>query len=157
MNNDILNRTTLFVENLKRSEEFYKKLFNFNTYKTIFVPLENIPFFPIDKKFKTSSAKLSILKGNNLFGMLGLLEITDFYKKKNKHNICNLGIGSTALVFETNNVEHVINQIDNFDGRVVMPLSDARNIGNEKGDFVPVKMFMAFDPDGYFLEVFQRM
>ena len=55
------------------------------------------------------------------------------------------------------NIEHVFNQIANFDGRVVMPLSDARNIGNEKGDFIPVKMFMAFDPDGYFLEIFQRL
>ena len=157
MNNNILNRTTLFVENLKKSEEFYKKIFNFTIYKTMSVSLENVPFFPIHKKYKDSSATLSILKGNNLFGMIGLLEISDFAKNKNKHNIDKVGIGSTALVFETSNIEHVFNQIANFDGRVVMPLSDARNIGNEKGDFIPVKMFMAFDPDGYFLEIFQRL
>ena len=152
-----LNRTTLFVSSLEKSLNFYKSLFNLCPYKDIKIDLSKVPFFPVPDQYKNSNAGFSILKGDNYSGMLGLLEVEGFSNNGHKHDIDIIGVGSTALVFETDNAEESVNKIEDYGGRVVMPISEGRNIGDREGNFVPVKMYMAYDPDGYFLEVFERI
>ena len=156
-NSTFLNRTTLFVSSLEKSLYFYKSLFSLSLYKDLKIDLSKVPFFPVPKQYKNSKAEFSILRGDSYNGMLGLLEVDGFSKNGHKHDIDIIGIGSTALVFEICNAGEEVNKIEEFGGKVVMPLTEGRNIGDIDGNFVPVNMFMAYDPDGYFLEVFERI
>jgi len=154
----IFRRSTLFVSNLKKSKEFYLEVFLFKIYRELIVDLAKVPLLPLKTDNKNSKAKLTILKStNNQDAMIGLMEVFDPPLQKPDHDMRKLGIGSVAIVISTKNAEKSLNLIKKMGGEIIMPIEKGRNIGDESGNFIPAKVFMARDPDGYFLEIFEVM
>ncbi len=152
----VLRRATLLVRDMDRSCAFYEGVFGLSVYAELVVDLARVPFFPVGADPRGGNGRFLILKGENtLVGMIGLMEMCDPPLPEPGHDIRRLGIGSVALVLSTSNANHAAIQVENLGGTLVMPVTEARNLGDENGNFVPAKVFMAQDPDGYFLEVFE--
>lgn len=147
----------MLVRDIERSRTFYEQVFGLSIYADLVVDLARVPFFPVGAEPRGGNGKFLILKGENpLVGMIGLMEMRDPPLPEPDHDIRRLGIGSIALVLSTSDADHAAEQVEKLGGTVVMPVTQARNLGDENGDFVPAKLFMAQDPDGYFLEVFEE-
>ena len=154
----VLRRATLLVRDMERSRTFYEGVFGLSVYAELVVDLARVPFFPVGADPRGGNGRFLILKGENpLVGMIGLMEMQDPPLPEPDHDIRRLGIGSIALVLSTSNAEHSAIQVEKLGGALVMPVTEARNLGDESGAFVPAKVFMAQDPDGYFLEVFEEI
>lgn len=151
-----LRRATLLVRDMDRSLAFYRGVFGLTDYAELVVDMDRVPLFPVGPEKHTGHGRFVILKGENaLVGMLGLMEMRDPSLPDPEHDVRRLGIGSVALVFSTSDASAAATAVDTFGGTILMPVTEARNLGDEKGDFIPAKLFMAQDPDGYFLEVFE--
>ena len=154
----MLRRATLLVRDLDRSLAFYKSVFGLIPYAELDVDLDRVPFFPVGPEPRSGSSRFVILKGENpLVGMIGLMEIADPPLPEPSHDVRRLGIGSIALVLSVSNAEASATAAEELGGTILMPVTTARNLGDEEGGFVPAKLFMAQDPDGYFLEVFEQL
>ena len=152
----LLRRTTLLVRDLERSVSFYEQAFGLTRYTELDVDLDRVPAFPVGPEPRKGSSGLVILRGENpIAGMIGLMEIRDPPLDDPPYDVRRLGIGSIALVLSVTNAEDVARTIKELGGLILMPITLARNIGDEDGGFIPVKLFMAQDIDGYFLEVFE--
>jgi len=152
----IVRRTTLFVHNIKRSILFYEAVFGLHKYHERHVSMEIVPAFPVQTQGQGGDAKLVIMRGkDSLYGMVGLIEMRNPPLPETKHDIRRLGYGSAALVLSTNNAEAAASMVEPMGGTLLSVPTNMRNIGDEEGNVIPAKVFMAFDPDGYFLEVFQ--
>ena len=157
-NSAVVRRTTLLVRNLDRSLTFYERVFGLTRYTELEVDLDRVPFFPVGPEARTGNSGFVILRGENpLVGMIGLMEIRDPPLPEPAHDVRRLGIGSAALVLSVVAADAAANAIEENGGTILMPVTTARNIGDEHGGFVPAKLFMAQDPDGYFLEVFEPL
>lgn len=98
------------------------------------------------------------MRGENpLVGMVGLMEMVDPPLEPRGHDVLRLGFGSVMLVLSTSDAAPTAAAIPLFGGQIVMPIVTARNIGDQDGNYVPAKLFMAYDPDGTFLEVFEPL
>jgi|TARA_B110000438_G_scaffold76765_1_gene76955 predicted enzyme related to lactoylglutathione lyase len=153
----VLRRATILVRDLDRSMAFYHGVFGLTPYAELNVDLERVPFFPVGPEPRSGASRFVILKGDDpLIGMIGLMEITDPPLPEPAHDVRRLGIGSTALVLSVSDADAAAVAAENLRGSILMPVTTARNLGNKDGGFVPAKLFMAQDPDGYFLEVFEE-
>ncbi len=92
-----------------------------------------------------------------MVGMVGLMEIRDPPLPEPAHDVRRLGIGGVALVLSVADADAAAEAVIENGGTVLMPVTTARNLGDKDGGFVPAKLFMAQDPDGYFLEVFEPL
>lgn len=154
----VVRRSTMLVRDMDRSLAFYQSVFGLTPYADLEVDLNRVPFFPVGPEARSGSSRFKILKGENpMVGMIGLMEITNPPLPEPDHDVRRLGIGSTALVFSVSDAEAAAAAVEAHGGTILMPVTTARNLGDEKGDFVPAKLFMAQDPDGYFLEVFEPL
>jgi len=152
----VLRRATTFVADLERAKRFYSGVFGLSVYAELTVAMERIPFFPVGPRPRGGSAKFVIMRGQDpLIGMIGLMEMRDPPLDPPNHVLRRLGYGSVALVLSTSDAEAAATAVPNFGGQMVMPLTEGRNLGDANGGFLPCKLFMAFDPDGTFLEVFE--
>ncbi len=154
----VLRRATVFVADLNRAKRFYAGVFGMKVYRELDVAMERVPLFPVGTAARKGGAKFTIMRGENpLVGMVGLMEMVDPPLEPPRHDVRRLGYGSVALVLSTSDATSAEAAIPLFGGQIVMPLVTARNIGDQKGDFIPAKLFMAYDPDGTFLEVFEPL
>ncbi len=153
-----LRRATLLVRDMERSLAFYSGVFGLSIYAELEVDLDRVPFFPVGPEPRDGSGRFIILKGESpLIGMIGLMEMRDPPLPEPDHNVRRLGIGSVALVLSTSDATAAADRVEPLGGTVLMPVTEARNLGDESGGFVPARLFMAQDPDGYFLEVFEPL
>lgn len=153
-----LRRATLLVRDIERSLAFYRGVFGLSVYAELSVDMARVPYFPVGAEPRGGNGRFIILKGENpLVGMFGLMEMQDPPLPEPNHNIRRLGIGSVALVLSTSNANAAADAVSALGGEVLMPVTEARNLGDEAGEFVPARLFMAQDPDGYFLEVFEPL
>lgn len=156
--NSVLRRATMLVRDMERSLAFYKGVFGLTTYAELVVDMSRIPFFPVGPEPRSGDGRFVILKGENpMVGMIGLMEMRDPPLPEPSHDVRRLGIGSMALVLSTSDAAAAALAVEDLGGSVVMPVTNARNLGDENGDFIPARLFMAQDPDGYFLEVFEPL
>ena len=154
----VLRRATLLVRDLDRSQAFYQSVFGLTAYAELNVDLERVPFFPVGPEPRGGASRFVILKGGDpLIAMIGLMEITDPPLPEPAHDVRRLGIGSMALVLSVSDAEAAAAAVADLGGTILMPVATARNLGDEDGGFVPAKLFMAQDLDGYFLEVFEQI
>lgn len=154
----VLRRATVFVADLERSKRFYAGVFGLSVYRELDVAMERIPFFPVGPAPRGGGGRFVIMRGqNNLVGMVGLMQMVDPPLDPPGHDVRRLGYGSVALVLSTSDATAAAAAVPEFGGAIVMPLTTARNVGDETGAFVPAKLFMAYDPDGTFLEVFEPL
>lgn len=154
----VLRRATVFVADLDRAKRFYAGVFGMTVYRELDVALERVPLFPVGASPRGGGAKFTIMRGENpLFGMVGLMEMINPPLEAPDHDVRRLGFGSVALVLSTSDATTAATAVPLFGGQIVMPLVTARNIGDQDGNFVPAKLFMAYDPDGTFLEVFEPL
>lgn len=151
-----LRRATLLVRDMDRSLAFYRGVFGLTEYAELVVDMDRVPLFPVGPEPHKGNGRFVILKGENaLVGMLGLMEMRDPPLPEPSHDVKRLGIGSVALVLSTSDATAAAKAVEELGGSILMPVAEARNLGDENGDFVPARLFMAQDPDGYFLEVFE--
>jgi predicted enzyme related to lactoylglutathione lyase len=68
-----------------------------------------------------------------------------------------LGIGGVAIVLATSDCRLSASLVEEYGGKILMLPTEGRNLGDFEGNFISVIMFMARDPDGYFLEVFEEV
>lgn len=156
--NSVLRRATMLVRDMARSLAFYEGVFGLTQYTELTVEMDRIPFFPVGPEPRGGNGRFIILKGENpLVGMIGLMEMRDPPLAEPEHDVKRLGIGSMALVLSTSDANAAALAVEALGGTIVMPVTEARNLGDENGDFVPARLFMAQDPDGYFLEVFEPL
>jgi len=152
----VVRRTTLFVHSIKRSIVFYEAVFGLHKYHERDVSLKRVPAFPVQTQGQGGDAKLVIMRGKDfLYGMIGLIEMFNPALMETKHEVRRLGYGSAALVLSTIDAEAAASMVEPNGGKLLSEPTNMRNIGDEEGNIIPAKVFMAFDPDGYFLEVFQ--
>ncbi len=152
----VLRRATMMVRDLERSIAFYEGVFGLTAYADLTVSMDRIPLFPVGPEPRGGEGKFVILKGEHPeVAMIGLMEMSDPPLPEPDHNVRRLGIGSTALVLSTSDAAASAAAVERLGGTLVMPVSDGRNLGDADGNFIPVRLFMAQDPDGYFLEVFE--
>ena len=151
-----VRRTTLLVRKIEISTKFYKNVFGFSDYSDLTVDLSKVKDFPLRRPHKSS--KLRVLKGGDpLIGMVGLMELQDPPSPQPEYNMNHLGVGSVAIVLSSSDCALSAGLIEEYGGELLMAPAIGRNLGDEHGDFVPAKVFMARDPDGYFLEVFELL
>jgi predicted enzyme related to lactoylglutathione lyase len=149
-----LRRATVFVADLARATAFYTGVFGFAVYRDLVVDLGRMPDMPIGPTTPAGSARFAILKGHDpLFGMIGLLEVRDPPLAEVDHR--RLGRGNVALVLSADSIDAVAEAIPRLGGTLLTPATAGRNLGDETGAFVPVRMLLAYDPDGHFLEIFE--
>ncbi len=154
----VLRRATLLVRDLDRSIAFYRGVFGLMPYADLEVDLNRVPFFPLGPEPRNGNGKFVILKGEDpLAAMIGLMEVRAPPLPEPGHDVGRLGIGSVALVLSVTEAETAAAAVEKLGGSVLMPVTAGRNLGDENGGFVPAKLFMAQDPDGYFLEVFEQI
>ena len=151
-----LRRATLFVRDLDRMRAFYEGVFGLTLYRELEVDLSRVKALPIGAANPESgSARFIILRGADpLVGMVGLMQVTAPALPEANHDVRRLGYGSVALVMAVKDADQAAADAARLGGEVIQPVTTARNIGDVAGEFVPVKMFMAYDPEGHFLEVF---
>ena len=151
-----MRRATILVRNMDRSLAFYGGALGLTIYAKVEVDLTKVPFFPIGIEPRGGNGQLCILKGADpLIGMVGLLELREPPLPEPPHDMRRLGIGSVALVLSVSDADAAVKAVEKLGGSILMPATIARNLGDKAGNFVPVKLFMAQDPDGYFLEIFE--
>lgn len=154
----VLRRATMLVRDIERSLAFYQGVFGLTSYSELTVDMERIPFFPVGPEPRGGHGRFVILKGEHaVVGMIGLMEMRDPPLPEPNYDVKRLGIGSMALVLSTSDATAAAAAVERLGGTVVMPVTEARNLGDENGSFVPARLFMAQDPDGYFLEVFEPL
>jgi predicted enzyme related to lactoylglutathione lyase len=154
----VLRRATMLVRDLDRSLTFYKGVFGLTEYADLTVSMDRIPLFPVGPEPRGGEGRFVILKGENqIEAMVGLMEMRDPPLPEPTHDIKRLGIGSMALVLSTSDAAASAAAVERLGGTIVMPVSEGRNLGDADGNFIPVRLFMAQDPDGYFLEVFEAV
>ncbi len=154
----VLRRATLLVRDLDRSMAFYKGVFGLTDYAELTVSMDRIPLFPVGPEPRGGEGRFVILKGENpTEAMIGLMEMRDPPLPEPDHDVRRLGIGSMALVLSTSDAAASADAVERLGGTLVMPVSEGRNLGDADGNFIPVRLFMAQDPDGYFLEVFEAV
>lgn len=154
-----LRRATLFVRDLVLSQRFYQTAFGLSVYRALDVDLSRVPDFPVGPGGPaTGQAKLVILRGSDpLVGMVGLMQMIAPELPDARYDVRRLGAGSVALVLAVGDADAAAMAVAAHGGEIIQPVKNARNIGDAAGEFTAVKMFMAYDPDGHFLEVFQPL
>jgi predicted enzyme related to lactoylglutathione lyase len=151
-----VRRTTLLIRDLEKSTKFYMSVFGFSEYSDINVDLNRVKDFPVSEEHQNS--RLRVLKGKDpLIGMLGLMEIQDPPLPEQKCDTKYLGIGGVAIVLATSDCRLSASLVEEYGGKILMLPTEGRNLGDFEGNFISVIMFMARDPDGYFLEVFEEV
>ena len=157
-NAGVLRRATLLVRDLESSTAFYEQVFGLTLYTELDVDFDRVPAFPVGPEPRKGNSSFVILRGANpIAGMIGLMEVRDPPLDDPPYDVRRLGIGSIALVLSVADAENAARNVEELGGIILMPVTIARNLGDEDGGFVPVKMFMAQDLDGYFLEVFETL
>lgn len=154
----VVRRTTLFVHDVKRATAFYEAVFGLTRYYEQDVSMDVVPAFPVQTQGQGGAGRLVILRGENpIAGMVGLLEMHDPPLPEPDHDVRRLGYGNAALVLSTTDAEAAAAQVEPLGGKILAPVKEFRNVGDEDGNLVPAKVFMAFDPDGHFLEAFEPL
>ena len=154
----VVRRTSLFVKDMARAMAFYREVFGLSVYVDREVDMAIVPDFPLGPEKRGGGMRLVILNGEDpLIGMIGLMEVSEPVLAEPDHDVRRLGYGSAALVLSTTDAKRAAAMVESLGGRILMPVTEARNIGDADGNVIPAKLFMANDPDGYFLEVFQPL
>ena len=152
----VVRRTSLFVRELERSMAFYAGVFGLEPYHDRELDISVVPDFPVDLTPREGRMRLVILRGADpLVGMVGLMAIPGLTEPS--RDTRRLGYGSAALVLSTADATGAAARVEELGGEILMPLTSARNIGDEAGNIIPARLFMALDPDGHFLEVFEPL
>ncbi len=139
---------------MERAAAFYAGVFGFTVYHDRELDLALVPRFPVALEPRAGPMRLVILRGQDpLVGMIGLLQVRDLGEPG--HDPRRLTYGSAALVLSTADAAGAAARVEPLGGEILMPVSDGRNIGDAAGNLVAARLFMAFDPDGHFLEVFE--
>jgi predicted enzyme related to lactoylglutathione lyase len=152
----VVRRTSLFVRDMERAVAFYTEAFGFRAYHDRELHLDVVPAFPLRLEPRQGSLRLVILRGGEpLVGMIGLMAVSGLAEPADDPR--RLGYGNAALVLSTTDAARAAARVEELGGQLVMPVTTARNIGDEAGNMIPARLFMAFDPDGHFLEVFEPL
>jgi len=152
-----LRRASLFVRNMERSIAFYAGAFDLSIYADLQAPLSVVPHFPVGEPGRGGGVRLVVLKGSNpLIGMIGLIEVGDPPLDERPTGGA-LGFGDVALVLESRDVDAAARKVTSLGGTILQTPTEGRNLGDEAGNFVPARVMMVRDPDGYFLEVFETL
>lgn len=153
----VLRRASLFVRDMDRSIAFYHAVFGFETYIDREMPLSAVPAFPVGTPGRGGTMQFVMLRGwDPLIGMIGLMQVKD-PPLDEPPAAGRLGLENAALVIETKDADAAATALAKRGGSLLMPPTEGRNLGDAEGNFIPAKVFMATDPDGHFLEVFEAL
>ncbi len=67
-----------------------------------------------------------------------------------------MGIGNTLRVIQTNHIETSYQRLEKYGGKVFRPLHAGEIVGGD-GITRTVKAYFGYDPDGYLIEVNERI
>ncbi|MSO66123.1 MAG: VOC family protein [Alphaproteobacteria bacterium] len=150
-----LRRATVFVSDLARAQRFYCEAFAMSLWFERSMTVQLIEGFPVGDPGSGGDMRFVILRGwDAQIGMIGLIEIKKPPLEARPDH--RLRIGNAALVIETTDLDRCAAVIKAQGGQILRGPWDGRNIGDLTGTPVPARVLFATDPDGQFLEVFQR-
>ena len=152
-----VRRTTLLVENIGRSMDFYQRLgltswFEKSTRDTDEGGVIGSAALPLtaDPKF----GRIVIMRGNDdRIGMIGLLAYERPPLANARGNIMGVGVGDVIIMIETDDINFVFNRLQETGARfhtTPEPFESTNSDGSVRD--TGYRMFV-YDPDGHLIEV----
>lgn len=152
-----VRRTTLLVEDLGRSMDFYQRLgltpwferSSRDTDETGVIGANELPL-TADPKI----GRIVIMRGNDdRIGMIGLLAYERPPLANARGNLMGLGVGDVIIMIETDDINFVYNRLQETGARFHTP-PERFEVTNPDGSVrdTGYRMFV-YDPDGHLIEV----
>jgi len=149
----VFSRTTLLVNDIKRSVDFYLRSGLMVDYEKSYSKKDKNGVFGSGDLPLTSDPKLGklvIMKGkNSLSGTIGLLAYERPPLANARGNLMGVGVGDIIIVIETDNLNFVYNRLQESGARFHSP---PKRIEESNSQDSAYHMFV-YDPDGHLVEI----
>lgn len=154
MSETYLKRTTLIVEDVKRSIAFYRDVMGMKVYYDQPMQLGG-SIVPVTGAARTAKVHLGIMEGNHPeIAKIGLLQWTDPPLPKPGPYRTRMGIGDIVMVTEIPDLKGFYERlVKSPDCRIVCPPHDWSVPAPDGKGKVEMTTLSFFDPDGFFYEV----
>lgn len=150
----IVRRTTLVVRDIERSVAFYRDTLGFTVYYRDQLELTGV-VMPIARE--GAKCELAIMQAQDPWiGMIGLMQVTDPAEPDPGPYRQRLSIGDIAFVMHSDDVHAVFEKVRESG---VQLIAEPRENAVPKPGGGEIRMITSsfFDPDGFFIEVNQRL
>ncbi len=144
MANTYLQRVSISVINIDKSEDFYTKVLEFNKIYHKTIPLNRISGYPTEKVNANGILELAMLSQEANQTMIGLMKISPVDEKK-----------KAALVFYTKNIENVKKNFERYGGKITMGIRDGESFDFKTCKVRESYVLMGTDPDEHFIEIIE--
>lgn len=154
MADTVVRRTTLVVRDVERSVAFYRDALGFTVYYDSELALSG-RVMPIARE--GAKCRLVIMQADDPWiGMIGLMQVTDPPEPDPGPYRQRLGIGDVAFVIASDDARAVFERV-RASGVQVIAEPEATAVPKPGGGEIRMITSSFFDPDGYFIEVNQRL
>jgi catechol 2,3-dioxygenase-like lactoylglutathione lyase family enzyme len=151
---NVLKRTTLIVRSIERSLAFYRDVLGFQIWYDDEIVLSGVGLAAGKQGDRTH---LVILKAEDpVIGMIGLLEFTDPRLPQPDVPRERLGIGDIVFVMQSQDVVGAHERLRRFGARIHAE-PHAFEVTGADGKLIKMTSMSFWDPDGYFIELNQRL
>ena len=144
MNDTYLQRTSISVKDIKKSENFYKNVLNFSKIYHKTIPLNRLTGYPVEDKNKNGSLELMMLSQGKNKPMLGLMKVDPVNEER-----------TSALVFYTSKIQYINENFTAYGGKITMSLRDGESFDFKTNKVKPSLVIMGTDLNNHFIEIIQ--
>ncbi len=150
----IVRRTTLVVRDIERSVEFYRDVLGLSVYYDSELKLSGV-VMPIAKP--GASCRLVIMQAKDPWiGMVGLMQVTEPEEPDPGPYRQRLSIGDIAFVMASDDVRGLFERVQSSGVQLIAGPEESV-VPKSGGGEIRMLTISFFDPDGYFIEVNQRL
>jgi catechol 2,3-dioxygenase-like lactoylglutathione lyase family enzyme len=152
-----LRREVLVVGDMDRSIAFYHAVFGMSRYyDRIYKTTADDEYLPLGEPGPRTN-HFVIMKGSHpQLGMIALWQSVDPVLPPPKDLNARMGIGNTLRVVQVNHIETSYQRFEQYGGKLFRPLHSGETVGGD-GITRTVKSYFGYDPDGYLIEVNERI
>ena len=144
MKDTYLQRTSINVKDIKKSENFYKNVLDFSNVYHKIIPLNRLSGYPTNKENKNGNLELMMMSQGKNKPMLGLMKITPINEDR-----------TSALVFYTSKIQHIYENFKVYGGKITMSIRDGKSFDFKANKIKPSLVLMGTDVNNHFIEVIQ--
>jgi len=153
----VLRRDVLVVADMDRSVAFYENVFGMKRYyDRIYKTTPEDEYLPLGEPLPRTH-HFVIMKGSHpQLGMIALWQSVDPPLPAPADPYRRFGIGDTVRVIQINHIAPAYDKAVAFGGKIFRPLHEGNIVAGD-GITRLVKSFFVYDPDGYLIEVNERV